>query len=102
MKKVAYPMDAKILEERFISQILPPYMRRFLRLELVIVGVLPDGRKEVIAVEDGYRESTESWTSVLRDLKLALAKPVWRWPSSCCWPLNSVGDASMRPIWCPG
>ena len=36
---------------------------------LVIVGVLPDGRKEVIALEDGYRESTESWASVLRDLK---------------------------------
>jgi transposase-like protein len=36
---------------------------------LVIVGVLPDGRKEVIALEDSYRESTESWASVLRDLK---------------------------------
>ena len=36
---------------------------------LVIVGVLPDGRKEVIAIEDGYRESTESWTSLLRDLR---------------------------------
>ena len=36
---------------------------------LVVVGVLPDGRKEVIALEDGYRESTESWAGVLRDLK---------------------------------
>jgi len=36
---------------------------------LVILGVLPDGRKEVIAIEDGYRESTESWASLLRDLK---------------------------------
>jgi transposase-like protein len=36
---------------------------------LVVVGVLPNGRKEVIALEDGYRESTESWASVLRDLK---------------------------------
>jgi transposase-like protein len=36
---------------------------------LVIVGVLPDGRKEVIAIEDGYRESTESWASLLRDMK---------------------------------
>ena len=36
---------------------------------LVIIGVLPDGRKEVITIEDGYRESTESWASVLRDLK---------------------------------
>ena len=36
---------------------------------LVIIGVLPDGRKEVITLVDGYRESTESWASVLRDLK---------------------------------
>jgi putative transposase len=36
---------------------------------LVIVGVRPDGRKEVITLEDGYRESTESWAGVLRDLK---------------------------------
>ena len=36
---------------------------------LVIMGVLPGGRKEVIAIEDGYRESTESWTTMLRDLK---------------------------------
>jgi len=44
---------------------------------LVIVGVLPDGRKEVIALEDGYRESTESWASVLRDLKRrGMAAPI--------------------------
>jgi len=36
---------------------------------LVVIGARPDGTKEVIAVEDGYRESTESWLSVLRDLK---------------------------------
>ena len=29
----------------------------------------PDGTKEVIALEDGYRESTESWKTLLRDLK---------------------------------
>jgi putative transposase len=44
---------------------------------LVILGVRPDGRKEIIALEDGYRESTESWTSILRDLKRrGLAAPV--------------------------
>ena len=44
---------------------------------LVIVGVLLDGRKEVIALEDGYRESTESWASVLRGLKRReMATPV--------------------------
>jgi len=36
---------------------------------LVLVGALPDGTKEVIALQDGYRESTESWLSLLRDLK---------------------------------
>src|ERR671914_669377 len=36
---------------------------------LVVIGARPDGTKEVIAVEDGYRESTESWLAVLRDLK---------------------------------
>jgi len=36
---------------------------------LVLVGALPDGTKEVIALEDGYRESTESWLSLLRDLQ---------------------------------
>lgn len=36
---------------------------------LVIIGVRPDGVKELIAIEDGYRESTDSWATVLRDLK---------------------------------
>jgi transposase-like protein len=36
---------------------------------LVVIGARPDGTKEVIAVEDGYRESTESWQTLLRDLK---------------------------------
>ncbi|MGH7664434.1 MAG: IS256 family transposase [Gemmatimonadaceae bacterium] len=36
---------------------------------LVILGARPDGTKELIAIEDGFRESTESWAGVLRDLK---------------------------------
>jgi len=36
---------------------------------LVIVGVRPDGTKELVAIADGYRESTESWAELLRDLK---------------------------------
>jgi transposase-like protein len=32
---------------------------------LVMVGARIDGKKELIAVQDGYRESTESWASVL-------------------------------------
>lgn len=34
---------------------------------LVMLGARPDGSKELIAVEDGFRESAESWASVLRD-----------------------------------
>jgi putative transposase len=34
-----------------------------------MIGVRPDGEKELLAVEDGYRESTESWKAVLRELK---------------------------------
>ena len=36
---------------------------------LVVVGVRADGSKELLACSDGYRESTESWADVLRDLK---------------------------------
>jgi len=35
----------------------------------VIVGALTDGRKVVLAVESGQRESKESWGAVLRDLR---------------------------------
>jgi len=36
---------------------------------LVIIGAKEDGTKELIAVEDGFRESKESWRSIIRDLK---------------------------------
>jgi putative transposase len=36
---------------------------------LVVIGGLSDGRKTVLAVEPGYRESTDSWSGVLRSLK---------------------------------
>lgn len=35
---------------------------------LVIIGVTEDGEKELLAVEGGYRESKDSWLSVLRSL----------------------------------
>ena len=28
---------------------------------LAVIGARPDSTKEVVALEDGYRESTESW-----------------------------------------
>jgi len=62
---------------------------------LVLIGVRPDGSKELIAVEDGYRESTESWLGVLRDLdRRGMAAPVL-----------AIGDgalgfwAAVREVW---
>jgi putative transposase len=36
---------------------------------LVLVGVRADGRKELVAVADGTRESTDDWAELLRDLR---------------------------------
>jgi len=36
---------------------------------LVIVGVTEQGRKEFVAIEDGYRESEQSWTELLLRLR---------------------------------
>jgi transposase-like protein len=36
---------------------------------LVVLGARLDGTKELVAIADGYRESTESWAELLRDLK---------------------------------
>lgn len=62
---------------------------------LVMIGVRPDGSKELIAVEDGYRESAESWREVLRDLKRRGMRA----------PVLAIGDgalgfwAAVRDIW---
>jgi transposase-like protein len=36
---------------------------------LVIVGATKEGTKELVAITDGERESEQSWTEILRDLK---------------------------------
>jgi putative transposase len=62
---------------------------------LVLIGARPDGTKELIAVEDGYRESTESWAAVLRDLKRQGMQA----------PALAIGDgalgfwAAVRDVW---
>lgn len=62
---------------------------------LVIIGVTIDGKKEVVAVEDGYRESKESWASLLRDLSRRGMNP----------PVLATGDgalgfwAATRDVW---
>ena len=35
---------------------------------LVVIGAMSDGAKEILAIRSGYRESTESWAEVFRDL----------------------------------
>jgi putative transposase len=52
---------------------------------LVIIGVRTDGTKEVVALEDGYRESRESWASLLRDLKRRGMPP----------PVLAIGDGAL-------
>jgi putative transposase len=36
---------------------------------LVVLGATRDGKKELVAIADGYRESTQSWKEILLDLK---------------------------------
>ncbi len=44
---------------------------------LVMIGVRADGTKELIALDDGHRESTESWADLLRSCKRRdMAAPV--------------------------
>ncbi|GAC1666234.1 MAG: IS256 family transposase [Candidatus Dormibacteraceae bacterium] len=52
---------------------------------LVVVGVRTDGAKELVAITDGYRESTESWADLLRDLKRRGMRA----------PVLAVGDGAL-------
>lgn len=52
---------------------------------LVLVGVRADGRKELVAVGDGFRESEDSWAEVLRDLKRRGMRA----------PVLAVGDGAL-------
>ncbi len=60
--------------ERFLSSILPPYLRKSPKIEsllplLYLKGLsTEDGDKELLAAHPGYRESSESWLVVLRSL----------------------------------
>ncbi len=52
---------------------------------LVVIGVKADGTKELLACSDGYRESTESWADVLRDLR----------DRGMTAPMVAVGDGAL-------
>jgi len=53
---------------------------------LVLIGATEDGRKELVAVEEGYRESEQSWLELLRRLQ---AKGL------TLEPKLAVGDGSL-------
>jgi putative transposase len=53
---------------------------------LVIIGATKDGRKEVLAIAEGYRENKESWSSILRDLDRRGLK---------CAPRLAIGDGAL-------
>jgi transposase-like protein len=52
---------------------------------LCVIGARDDGQKELLALELGYRESTESWAGVLRDLR----------DRGMAAPLLAVGDGAL-------
>ena len=58
---------------------------------LVVIGVHIDGTKEVIALEDGYRESQEAWASLLRDLPCVRMVKRRGMPA----PMLAIGDGAL-------
>ncbi len=62
---------------------------------LCVLGLREDGRKELLAMLPGYRESSESWAEVLRDLRQRGMKR----------PIMMIGDgalgiwAALREVW---
>src|SRR5215212_857215 len=55
---------------------------------LVIVGVRADGTKELVAVCDGERESTDSWAELLRDCRRRGMRA----------PVVMVADGALGPV----
>lgn len=51
----------------------------------MIIGARADGTKELLALELGYRESTESWATVVRSLR----------ERGLATPLVAVGDGGL-------
>ncbi|MDQ0938075.1 transposase-like protein [Streptomyces turgidiscabies] len=49
---------------------------------LVLMGVRADGTKELIAMTDGYRESSEAWAALLRGCARRGMRGPRSWPSA--------------------
>ena len=62
---------------------------------LIMIGVRADGRKELIAIDDGYRESNDSWADLLRDCRRRGMRQ----------PVLAIGDGALgfwkaaRDVW---
>jgi hypothetical protein len=126
---------------RFCSAILPPYVSRSKSLEvlipflylkrvcvqarlendaqclLVIIGATPEGKKELVGLIDGVRESAQSWKELLLDLtrrglaigpELAIAdgglgfwqaiEEVWsKTRGQRCWVHKTADEAAEEP-----
>ena len=52
---------------------------------LVMIGVRADGRKELVALTDGFRESHESWAGLLRDCRRRGMRA----------PILAIGDGAL-------
>jgi putative transposase len=52
---------------------------------LVMIGVRADGKKELVALTDGFRESSESWADLLRDCRRRGMRA----------PVLAVGDGAL-------
>jgi putative transposase len=52
---------------------------------LVMIGVRADGKKELVALADGFRESSESWADLLRDCRRRGMRA----------PVLAVGDGAL-------
>ena len=88
--------EAKAFAERDLSEVDYVYLwvdgiHVKVRLEqeklclLVMIGVRADGRKELVALADGFRESTESWANLLRGCRRRGMRA----------PVLAVGDGAL-------
>jgi putative transposase len=88
--------DAKAFNARSLADVDHVYMwvdgiHLKVRLEqdkvclLVMIGVRADGTKELIALADGFRQSSESWADLLRDCKRRGMRA----------PVLAVGDGAL-------
>jgi hypothetical protein len=75
--------------------------RRFdpeFRAGAVLIGVRADGRKELVALADGYRESAESWADLLRDCaRRGMRAPVFAAGDGALGFWSALAEVFRRP-----